>query len=213
MAQPSSYSLSFAILAFGAAIHPLPLLAQERWALGPFVGFFVSNFSFAGPIGNVIPGSENYRQQTAPAFGAEATFWFNTRLGFGGVVTWSPSDVRQEAISPATSFPASVLLAGGFLSLRLTPSQFANDVRVRAGVASLAHQGEAFTPHGHPTSMTALLGIGASLPLKSQLRVAGGLDAYLYSFQLTDSQGTRYEKRFMTDLVARVGMLWVHGHR
>jgi hypothetical protein len=188
------------------------LRAQERFAVGPFLGFFVSNFSFAGPIGNVVPGSENYRQQTAVIVGAEATLWLTPRLGVGTTVSWSPSDVRQQAISPDTSLPASVLLIGGFFSLRLTPAQLANDVRLRAGVASLAHLGDAFAPYRHPRSLTCLLGIEATLPLASQFRVAGGLDLHLYSFQLTDTLGTQYQKRFMTDLVARVGVQWIHGH-
>jgi hypothetical protein len=212
MAKPSSHSLLLATLIFAGLTRPLPLIAQERLAVGPFLGFFVSNFSFAGPIGNVVPGSENYRQQTAAVFGAEANLWLSPRLGIGAVFSWTPSDVRQEAISPDTSLPAAVLLMGGFLSLRLTPSRLTNDVRLRAGVASLKHMGAAFEPYGHPRSLTGLLGIDATLPLVSQLRVAGGLDMYLYSFQLTDSLGTQYQKRFMADLVARVGALWTYGH-
>lgn len=48
-----------------------------------------------------------------------------------------------------------------------------------------------------------------TLPISTGLRAAGGLDAYIYNFQLTDpSTGWHYEKRLMIDVAARVGLTW-----
>ena len=206
--------LPLAILASGVLLRPQPLLAQDRVEVGPLVGFFAPTTTFAGPL-RMVPGSNNYTLNIAIAVGAEANIWLTPRVGLGALIGWSPSAVRQESATLAdTSLSAPVQLFGMFLALKFNLSHLNGDVRARAGAGYLRHMGAAFAPYGHPGSLTGLVGIEATLPLRRALRLTGGLDAYLYSLQLTDTFGTRYEHRFQADLLARVGLMWVPGaHR
>ena len=205
--------LLLARLASGVLLRPQPLLAQDHIEVSPLVGFYTPIFSFAGPLRS-IPGSNNYTMNTAVALGAEANVWLTSRVGLGALIGWSLSAVRQETATRAdTSLSAPVLLLGGFLAHKFNLSHQNGDVRLRAGAGYLHHGGAAFSPYGHPASVTGLMGIETSLPLRPTLRLMGGLDASLYSLQLTDTFGTRYERRFQADLLGRVGLLWVIGQQ
>jgi len=207
---PHLAAISFAFL---LPVLPRALRAQVTLEAGPSVGFFAPTTSFAGQLGSIFPLSRNYKQRIALAVAGEAVLWLSSRVGVGAQVGWSPSDVRQEGESADTSLPASLQWLGGFLALKVTPRHLTNDLRLRAGVGYLRHRGGAFALYNFPSSTTALLGIETTFPLGRRVRIAAGLDAYVYSLQLTDTLGTRYEKRAQTDLLGRVGLHWLLGHR
>ena len=181
------------------------LLAQERYTVAPVIGLFVSTNAFEGPFGTEVE-SNNYTQNTAPVLGAAGVLWLTSRVGVGASFAWTPSDVRRGGMSTTT--PASVMLLSTFLAMRLTPSE-ATDLRLRAGVGLVGHLGSALEAYGHPKSLSFLGSMETTLPISAGVRAAGGVDAYFYNFQLTDpSSGWKYEKRFMIDVIARVGLIW-----
>jgi len=184
------------------------LSAQSGTELGLSVGLYSPMSSFEGRMGPVVPGSNNYKHQAALALGIDVGFWSKEDpLGFTVQFGMSSSDVRQEAISGDTSLPASVWWIGAALAYKVVPRNEKNDVRFRAGLGYLHHGGSAFEPYGSKGSLTGLLGLEATMPLRPGLLVFGGADGHLYSLQLTEP-GASYESRFQTDIIARIGVRW-----
>ena len=183
------------------------LRSQERYTVEPVIGLFVSTTAFDGPFGTEVE-SNNYTQSTAALVGAAGVLWLSSRTGVGASVAWTPSDVRQGGVSTTT--PASVMLLSTFLSMKFTPSEDTDlDLRLRAGIALVGHLGSTYDAYDHPQSLSFLGSMETTVPISTGLRAAGGLDAYIYNFQLTDpSTGWHYEKRVMIDVAARVGLTW-----
>ena len=198
-----SNELRLVVSLFVTPLCSLP--AQERYAVAPVIGLFVSTNAFEGPFGTEIE-SNNYTQRTAMVLGAAGVLWLTSRVGVGTSFAWTSSDVRRGGASSTT--PASVMLLSTFLAMRFTPSE-GTDLRLRAGVGLVGHQGPTFEAYGHPKSLSFLGSMESTLPISAGVRAAGGLDAYFYNFQITDpSSGWQYENRLMIDLIARVGLIW-----
>lgn len=189
-----------------------PLQAQERFSVGPIAGLYLAASSFVGPVASDPTASRSYKHAIAPLFGAQATAWLGSRAALGAMIAWSSSDVKEAIGSAPASIPADVTLLAAFVAFRVNSLERDNAFHVRVGVAQVAHGGEFFESLEDTRSLAGLFGIDATLPIGSHLRGGGGIEAYVYSLQLSSSSG-QFEKRSLVDAVARVGISWTFGER
>jgi len=146
------------------------------------------------------------------AWGAEGRVWFNSRVGvqvqgavatsrFGGGVflpngfTTSPSEAQVVTVTAQVVYRP----LAGRLPLLLT-----------AGAGVVSHQGDAYSwPTVQGLSAPAVaLGLGFELPISRRLAATFGVTALLYSLDVHDEFGQRYEHGFQTDLIPYVSLAW-----
>lgn len=186
-----------------------PLVAQERFTVGPFAGLYLASSGFNGP-GSGPSGTAVYKQRTALAYGVQATYWTSPRFGFGASLAWSPSDLGRAGGPADSSFDSKIRLLAAFLALRVGSLTSGNAVHLRLGAAQVAHDGDFYLQWGAPKSLAMITGLETTLPAGANLRAVAGFDLYMYAFP-PQFPGVSYPQRLMVDGTARLGLNWGFG--
>jgi hypothetical protein len=218
---------SVMVLAVAAA----PSAAQGRIEFAPFAGIYVpaahvidiSAFCPGGPCGEVL------KQEIAPVFGARATAWVRERLAldlsFGrsrtavtrhGLLAEIPEGVRVGRTATDTSGTANITTGSARVLIGLTPRSYRASFYVSAGLAFVAHGGEAYSRVIGNTGWGPVIGAVGRWQVAPALALRAQVDDYVYSFSGTAvtspptySLGVvagNYRSRLQHDLVLSLGL-------
>src|SRR2546423_8691527 len=177
----------YSVMALAAAA--APSAAQGRVEVTPFAGVYVpaahvidiSAFCPGGSCGEVL------KQEIAPLFGARVTAWVRERLALDLSFTYSRTGVMRHGLLaeiPAgvivgptptdTSGTANITTGSARVLIGLMPRSERASLYVAAGLAFVAHGGEAyFRVIGH-TGWGPVIGAGGRRPLAPPLALGGG---------------------------------------
>src|SRR5256884_9009745 len=148
----------YSVMVLGVAA--APSAAQGRVELSPFAGVYVpaahvidiSAFCPGGPCGEVL------KQEIAPLFGARVTAWVRERLALDLSLTYSrtgvirhgllaeiPTGVIVGSTPTDTSATANITTGRARVLIGLMPRSERASFYVAAGLAFVAHSGEAYS--------------------------------------------------------------------
>lgn len=186
-----------------------PALSQDRFELGPLLGFYAPAGSFqpAPYYSTALPQAPG--DMSALALGAQARLWLAGRVGIQLQGAIASSQVGGGATPGGMSPPYSVHV------LTITAQALYNFYpagRTRlwasGGAGLIRHGGAAYAPYGSPSQVAGVLGVGSALPLTARLNADLGLTTLFYSFNLKDSTATSIQQGFQVDPLVHVGLSW-----
>lgn len=207
-------------LAVLAASVAAPVHAQTSLEVGPLVGYYQ-------PTGQFQTGSTYFtdlparpQDLSAVVWGGELRVWLGRRLGVqvqGGVAsrrvptTLVPVIVGLPA-QRVSATRARIVLASVLLLYDLSPAPNRYRLWLGAGPGLVQHGGTTYQPFGSPVSSAGVVDVGASVPLFSNVRAAGGLQTTLYDFHMTapPSYGApgMVQSGFQTDVLFHLELTW-----
>ena len=208
-----------------------PCAGQGRLELSPFAGLYVpaahvvdiSANCPGGPCGEVLA------QGIAPAVGARLTAWRNDRVALDFSVGYSRSRVTRHGLlaeipsgvmvgrTPIdTTGTARITTGSARVLIRLSPHTDRASVYAAAGLAVVAHGGEAYSHVAGNTGWGPVFGAVGRLQVAPALALRAELDEHVYSFSGTAfttppdySLGVvagNYHSRLQHDLVLSLGL-------
>jgi len=182
------------------AVAAAPSAAQGRIEVSPFAGIYVpaahvidiSAFCPGGPCGEVL------NQEIAPLFGARVTAWVHERLALDLSFTYSRTGVTRHGllagIPPSvmvgptatdTSGTANIRTGSARVLIGLTPRSERASFYVAAGLAFVAHRGEAYSRVIGNTGWGPVIGAVGRWQLAPALALRAEADDYVYKFSGT----------------------------
>ncbi|MES1259659.1 MAG: hypothetical protein ABUL71_03620, partial [Gemmatimonadota bacterium] len=197
-----------------ALLAPASLRAQVTVELGPLVGVYAPIGSFGPYDATSIAFPQSPSELTAFAWGGEARLWINRRIGVQLQGAVAKRSVGGGVNTPAgwTSTPkdAQIVLASAQLVYRPSP---AGPVTLSAGIGTVRRSGDAFyvSPQQQVTGfnpMGGTVGAGYDVDLGHRLVASLGVTAYLYSLDMHDRFGQKWEQGFQVDLLPHLTMAW-----
>ena len=182
------------------AVAAAPSAAQGRVEVTPFAGVYVpaahvidiSAFCPGGPCGEVL------KQEIAPLFGARVTAWVHERLALDLSFTYSRTGVTRHGllaeISPSVMVGPTATDISGTANIRtgsarvligLTPRSERASFYVAAGLAFVAHGGEAYSRVIGNTGWGPVIGAVGRWQLAPPLALRVEVADYVYKFSGT----------------------------
>jgi len=191
---------------------PTPATGQASVEVGPFVAIYapVGNFGSSDVVSTALPTRPGYLGGLA--WGAEGRLWLNARVGIqlqGAVATSRfGGGVNTPAGFTTTPKDAQVVTLTAQVVYRPLRSSF--PLLVSAGAGVVRHGGEAYSwPALRGLSPVAVaLGLGCDLHIGRWLTATLGVTTLLYSLDVHDDFGQRFERGFQADLLPHVTLAW-----
>jgi len=208
-----------------------PAAAQGRVEFAPFVGIYVpaahvvdiSAFCPGGPCGEALT------QKVAPVFGARVTAWVRERVALDlsvgylrtgvtrhGLLAEIPEGVRVGPTATDTSGTANITTGSARVLIGLTPRSYRASLYVAAGLAFVAHGGEAYSHVVGNTGWGPVIGAVGRWQVAPALALRAEVDDYVYTFSGTAvtspptySLGVvagNYSSRLQHDFVLSLGL-------
>ena len=211
-------SSAAALLLVPAIAAPATARAQVSAELGPFIGVYAPIGSFSRYDATSIAFPNSPSDLTAFAWGGEARVWFNRQVGvqFQGAV--ARRNIGGGVNTPAgwTSTPkeAQIVVASAQVVYRPVPG---GPFMLSAGAGTVRRSGDAFylPPQQGVTGFNpvgATVGAGYDLPIAAHLVATFGISAYLYSLDMRDRFGQKWEQGFQVDLLPHMTVVWRAGN-
>ncbi len=223
--------IRFGLLCVLAALGAAPAAAQGRVEFAPFVGIYVpaahvvdvSAFCPGGPCGEVL------KQEIAPVFGARVIAWVRERLALDlsvghsrtgvtrhGLLAGIPEGVKVGPTATDTSGTANITTGSARVLIGLTPRSYRASLYVAAGLAFVAHGGEAYSHVVGNTGWGPVIGAVGRWQVAPALALRAEVDDHVYTFSGTAvtspptySLGVvagNYTSRLQHDLVLSLGL-------
>jgi hypothetical protein len=211
----SAFSVPTLALALSALlIGPGRLGAQVTFDVGPLVGYYrpLGHFDPATVFETDLPDTPS--GLSGLAWGGAARLAFAHRLGIEAELSVTNSSVREVATPGGPRGPtgAQVVIATALGQLDLSRDPAGYHAWLGVGPAFVRHGGDAYAPHGSPTSVGGALGGGISYPLRGHLRIEANATAVFYSFDVPMpaqilAPGS-LEHGFQKDALVQLGLRW-----
>lgn len=163
------------------------LSAQTTFDVGPMVGNY-------RPFGTFAPASiyltslpEKPSDLGGLAWGGTARIGFRPRFGAelqaSATNSTIPAVITPGGMRGPTHAQVVVVTVQGQYDISLAAERYR--VWVGAGPAFIRHGGDAYSPVGSPRSLGAALGVGVDTRIIRMLRMAAGVTAMAYTFNVT----------------------------
>jgi hypothetical protein len=186
------------------------------------VGFSVG---FYDPVGAMVqrgvrakPDSfYQQRLQGTLALGANVIVWMSSRLGIGGSINITPSDVAQTDSTGTHDHSSAVLLASARVLYAFTPMLFKPppgkrelpwSFYVGAGVGVVNRSGAVWQYSSGLTSPALLLNAGVRTAVGGRVTLRFDLDDYLSRAQFDKGLATQTEARTHNDLMVNLSVAY-----
>lgn len=200
----------------------LGMLAPTSGAAQIDLGF---NLGFYAPIGSMVErGSKSMpidffqqRLQATPTLAANVTMWKGKRLGFSGVIGFSPSDVAQTDSTGTHDHNTSVVMASvrviyAFTAMEMEPppklqtrwKESPWSFYVGGGFGVVSRSGGVWNYSSGLTSPAILLNMGVRTPLGANTVLRFDVDDYLSRVQFDKGLATQTPARTHNDLTLTI---------
>lgn len=191
-----------------ALVIPAAAEAQQSVEVGPLFGFYA-------PVGTYHHEADYFRVGTpehpdenrGTAWGVEARFWKNRKLGLQVQAVTSSADhpTLNSPAGPIEGSSTQVTSVTAQAVYVLSPASSASRFWLSAGGGVIRHSGAGYVPYGSPTNPAGALGLGAAIALPHGLSANLGIASLLYHWELSDSRGL-YQRGFETDVLMHAGL-------
>lgn len=219
----------FASMVFvaGGAL-PASVVAQstDRVIFTPYVGVFVPSTE-VGVLSRPIAGAElrgRVEQRTAPAYGANMSYWITDRMAVELSGLYTASDVRgvvtatvgSEVLAEPIADNAHIWFGSAKFLVKLLPPERKYNVRFGIGPAIISRGGSAYSSDGEE-DITGLTDFGAAMslctriPFTNTLGVRLRAENFIYRSKLVvknflDGEDLRFNHKLQNDFVFSAGL-------
>lgn len=219
----------FRLASLAGAIAVVPSLASAQLAGGvvvtPYIGAYTPTNDIVkfGTTAGGISLNASAKHQTAAAFGANLSYWFNDRFAIEGGGAYAASHLRASALisepgvpsSPETEY-AHVWLGTAKVMMQLLPAESGFNLRFGVGPAIISRGGTAYKDtEGKVTGLTdfgAAFSLCSRIPVMSNVAVRLRAEDYMYNAKLgwessvDPAQNMTFNSRLQNDFVFSAGL-------
>lgn len=205
--------VSFLASGVALAVGSRAVTAQATIEVGPSFGYYSPWRSDNPNDGPNTPGSFFGR-----AVGGQITAWSAGRLGLRADAMFASR--QRSAIPNPGGWEGPMgghVTMGSLLAIYDVAPDHPRSLWIAAGPGFVHHGGEAFARSGDPTSASAVLGLGSTLPLGNALRLTFGASGFLYVYSgilgmIGGPPGVNatgyYTHRFQPDALLHASIAW-----
>jgi hypothetical protein len=191
-----------------ALVIPAAASGQYAFEIGPLVALYAPLATYEHTANFFRVGTpDRPSDNRGVAWGGEARFWVNQRVGVQLQAAMSSVD-HPPVFTPAATVIATSTRVNSVTAQAvygLTPASTRNRFWVSAGGGLIRHSGTAYDPYGSPSHAAGALGFGSTIALPLGLRASVGVTSLLYRWDLSDKLGP-YQRGFQTDVLAHGGL-------
>jgi len=210
--------LALASVVAVAAASPARAQLAGKFIVTPYVGAYMPSTDVGRFTGTAA--GFTVKQKTAPALGANLSYWLNDRMAIEGGALYSGSDVKHPFFSE-TGTPslitehANLWLGAAKLMMQVLPPESDFNLRFGIGPAFISRSGSAYKDDN--MKLTGLTDVGAAMSLCSRMALTSStalrlrVEDYVYRTKLgfesytTPSDNFSLDARTQNDFVVSLG--------